>query len=414
MRTDIVVCPKCVPPNTIILGDSKPIDKFKVGDHTICGGAVNDVYRRDYEGELTLVKAVGLPPLKLTPDHPVLVSCIKGPKHGKRVFEELKFIPAKDIRHWDSKKYGRDYGHGLVIPKLKREMKITRLNLEPFTSTRGAKTARGMGYPTELEINKELAWLMGLYIADGYATKTEIGFSLSLSHKDEKVVEKVKKISLKMGYSPRSFRIPNERAVNVTIPSRILSRAFRSWFGSRASEKKIPNFLLMNYNDEIIRSCLDGYLCGDGCIVSSGLMRSSTVSEILALQLQLLSFSIGMSCRLRVRKGGESCIMGRKIVGKPIYQLDFQIPRYWNSMFKFEKEYIIAPVRKVDKVFYNGEVYNISTEKKIYLVSNAIVHNCGFRFSRSYARITACRGCPKSVASCALIKCPKCGNEFGA
>jgi len=406
------VCPKCVPPNTVILGDSKPIDKFKVGDHTICGGAVNAVHIRDYEGELALVKAVGLLPLKLTPDHPVLVSRIKGPKHGKRIFEEPNFIPAKDIRPWDSKKYGRDYGHCLVIPKLKREVKITRLDLEPFTSVVGAKTTKGMGYPMELEMNEELAWLMGLYIADGYAAEKEIGFCLSLSHKDEEVVEKVKKISLKVGYSPRIVNEPNERAVRVTIPSRILPRAFKSWFGSRADEKKIPDFLLMNSNDEIVRACLDGYLCGDGCTVNSNLMRSSTVSEILALQLQLLSFSIGMSCQLCVRKGGESYIRGRKIVGKPIYQVDFQIPRYWNSMFEFGNECVIAPVRKVGKVFYSGKVYNMSTERNIYLVSNAIVHNCGFRFSKSYARVTACRGCPVSVSTCPSIKCPRCSHEF--
>ncbi len=37
---------------------------------------------------------------------------------------------------------------------------------------------------------------------------------------------------------------------------------------------------------------------------------------------------------------------------------------------------------------------------------------CGFRFSRSYARITACRGCTLSVSSCSSIKCPRCDHEF--
>jgi phage terminase large subunit GpA-like protein len=37
---------------------------------------------------------------------------------------------------------------------------------------------------------------------------------------------------------------------------------------------------------------------------------------------------------------------------------------------------------------------------------------CGYRFSRSYARVTSCEGCPDSVLSCPFIKCPKCGHEF--
>ncbi|MHC1604663.1 MAG: hypothetical protein ACXQTP_01645 [Candidatus Methanofastidiosia archaeon] len=37
---------------------------------------------------------------------------------------------------------------------------------------------------------------------------------------------------------------------------------------------------------------------------------------------------------------------------------------------------------------------------------------CGFRFSKSYSRITSCRGCPQSISTCPMIKCPRCDNEF--
>ncbi|MCL4326513.1 MAG: hypothetical protein M1481_06835 [Candidatus Thermoplasmatota archaeon] len=39
--------------------------------------------------------------------------------------------------------------------------------------------------------------------------------------------------------------------------------------------------------------------------------------------------------------------------------------------------------------------------------------NCGFKFSVSYGRVTACNGCPSSyIGDCYLVKCPKCGEEF--
>ncbi len=37
---------------------------------------------------------------------------------------------------------------------------------------------------------------------------------------------------------------------------------------------------------------------------------------------------------------------------------------------------------------------------------------CGFRFSKSYSRITSCKGCPQSAGQCGLIRCPKCSHEF--
>ncbi|MCC7568938.1 MAG: hypothetical protein PHW58_07650 [Candidatus Methanofastidiosa archaeon] len=37
---------------------------------------------------------------------------------------------------------------------------------------------------------------------------------------------------------------------------------------------------------------------------------------------------------------------------------------------------------------------------------------CGFRFSRSYSRITMCNGCPHSIGHCANVKCPRCEHEF--
>jgi len=48
-------------------------------------------------------------------------------------------------------------------------------------------------------------------------------------------------------------------------------------------------------------------------------------------------------------------------------------------------------------------------EKKKDLVT---CPECGFTFSKTYSRIVSCKGCPQSVGHCALIKCPKCGQEF--
>ncbi|MGD2246966.1 MAG: hypothetical protein PVF58_01065 [Candidatus Methanofastidiosia archaeon] len=37
---------------------------------------------------------------------------------------------------------------------------------------------------------------------------------------------------------------------------------------------------------------------------------------------------------------------------------------------------------------------------------------CKSRFSKSYSRVTSCKGCPQSAGQCAYIRCPTCGHEF--
>ncbi len=51
----------------------------------------------------------------------------------------------------------------------------------------------------------------------------------------------------------------------------------------------------------------------------------------------------------------------------------------------FAKE-IFSPIRHVSRVSYDGNVYNIETTENTYLVSNAIVHNCGKWFATDMER----------------------------
>lgn len=45
---------------------------------------------------------------------------------------------------------------------------------------------------------------------------------------------------------------------------------------------------------------------------------------------------------------------------------------------------------------------------------SATCPKCGFEFSKLYARVVSCKGCPMFTSSCSIgkIKCPTCGHEF--
>ncbi|NMC76696.1 MAG: hypothetical protein GYA60_05305 [Candidatus Methanofastidiosa archaeon] len=46
--------------------------------------------------------------------------------------------------------------------------------------------------------------------------------------------------------------------------------------------------------------------------------------------------------------------------------------------------------------------------------SNDIVRcpKCNFTFSKQYSRVVSCQSCPMATASCTMVKCPRCQEEF--
>ena len=92
-----------------------------------------------------------------------------------------------------------------------------------------------------------------------------------------------------LGYSPR--KVKEKTACKCFISSFLLARAFLSWFGQGASNKKIPDFIMLHKDDEILRAFLKGWEDGDGHWYSNGHEKTNqhfsgaTISKTLGLQL---------------------------------------------------------------------------------------------------------------------------------
>ena len=70
-------CFVCVPGRTVIVGDNKQIRNSRAMDKSVGISGLCDVretFSRSYEGRLVKIRAAGLLPIELTPEHPVLVS----------------------------------------------------------------------------------------------------------------------------------------------------------------------------------------------------------------------------------------------------------------------------------------------------------------------------------------------------
>jgi Eukaryotic and archaeal DNA primase, large subunit/LAGLIDADG-like domain len=324
------------------------------------------------------IKAQGLLPVEVTPEHPLLVTNPILQSNGKIIgFTEPEWKEAKDI----SIKLEGEIGDYLVSPILKRNSKVSELDLSTFTNVHGQNVTRGRGYPIKLPLTTATAWLMGIYVAEGWASPSKGHVVFAFDRKETEFQDRVLEIAKSLGYSPR--RVQEKTATKCFISSFLLARSFKHWFGHGADRKKIPDFLMLHEDNEILRAFLKGWEDGDGYWRSEegGETRlhfsGATISRTLGLQLQLLYMSLGICANLSRRKtkaSGYTC--GRKVSLCDLYLIDYSLTGSKQTYSKFYAEFFLHPVRKKTFSKYVGNVHNIETTDNTYLVSNAVVHNC--------------------------------------
>jgi intein/homing endonuclease len=387
----VLRCYICVPGRTVIIGDNKQIQSLRAMDQSVGVSGLCDISKtlsRNYEGNLVKIRAAGMLPVEVTPDHPILVSrsTTSRRRRGKsrtqtRTFSELHWKEAASLV---PKKEGAE-GDYLFLPSVPGSFTQRTLSLGDFTNANGKRVCIARHFPLKMPLNTDTAWLLGIYIAEGFPSRTAAYFSLN--HNEKELQERIIKIGKSIGYSPTTYRAPTSTLV--VIPSRILARALSTWCGKGAKNKKIPDFVMFHKDLSLLKALLDGYAVGDGH-KSRVVSYMSTVSKVLALQLQILAARLELFLAISKVKNEPGLIDGRPIKGgSDKYMMEIR-PRSNQSFAKVTKLGILAPVREIENVAFKGQVYNLETTDNTYLVSNAVVHNCGKE---------ACPGCPY-LSSC--------------
>jgi len=361
-------CPHCVPPYTIISGSYRPITAMRVGDSCLgVSGHVKvlNTFEHFYHGRLVVIKARGLLPLKLTPEHQVLV--VTGAGHNQVMYTKPYWKMAKNV----IPKHSKEKGDYLLIPRVKGETDVAELTLEPYTTEWGFKVAKAKGCPTSLPLNYDTAWLLGLYVAEGDTCKTAVRFHLGKHERT--LVERLCGKIRKLGYSPRV--VENRTTISVEIQSRILPRAFKDWCGQKAENKRVPEFILYHKDNGVIKAFLKGYVEGDGCIIGN-LTQITTISLTLALQIQLLNARLGNIAKIWKRHVKDvHYIEGRRIKQKDSYSVGWTTGtnKHRGAILN---DFVAYPVESVEFTPYSGTVYNLETGDETYMAFNAVVHNC--------------------------------------
>jgi len=332
---------------------------------------ISKTYQHRCVGKVYEIKAAGLLPLRLTPEHPVLVVS------GRHMITRINHRMLRRLRlgapYWKDAcklepKTTNKSGDYILVPRLPGTESRRKITLEEFSSRRGLFVARAKRLPTSFWLCRDTAWLLGMYVAEGYTTSTGISFCLG-KHESELIAELFEKISA-LGYRPCARK--TRTAIEVSIRSRILSRAFSAWCGKGARFKRIPSFVISHVYDSIVKGFLDGYMQGDGYESrdhrSKTLTRgASTTSLRLALELQLLLVRLGVAATVcRVERPRVGRIENRTVNLHDYYQVAWCVKPKKKHAAVLE-DYVAYPVRSIKGTEYNGLIYNLRTAMEPFL-----------------------------------------------
>lgn len=379
----------CVTPDTIVLGDNKPISEYRPGDEaTGVSGRVGvlQTFDREYHGKLVEVTGRGMLPLLLTPEHPVL-TVQRDLRSGKGTYREgTAWKRAGELTSSPAVKVNGRFvlptqSHDcMLIPRVKGFFDVTKIALEAYATPRGLAIVIGRGEnpPLEFPLSNETAWLLGMYAAEGWSTKGHDVY-FSFGRHEDSLIQRVSELVASLGYAPQIE--VRETTTVVRFSSSILARAFREWCGHLAENKKIPDFILYQKNLDLLRAFLQGYLEGDGDEIRDSrgqtYVRATTISKVLALQVQLAYARLGQFARVSLgHRGGTSKILGRTVKTSDSYAVSVLTSKRKVADFRISDDFIAVPIRRITQKEYAGRVSNLETSDNTYLVSNAVVHNC--------------------------------------
>ena len=162
------------------------------------------------------------------------------------------------------------------------------------------KPINGKAITRTLELDFDLGYFLGIYLADGYSTKHFV----SISNTNKEVIEIVKRFAERLGIKTAEYDNHSgfSKSHDVRLYSSVLSEFVQN-FGSNAKEKKIPDFVF-SAEREFVRGLLQGYFDGDGSVsVERKTIRVFSSSKELIDGIALLLTRFGIFCVKRRMKG---------------------------------------------------------------------------------------------------------------
>lgn len=243
-----------------------------------------------------------------------------------------------------------------------------------------------------MNIEKDLAYLIGWHIAEGHVSTYNQASFLSLNMNDP--IDEINKISKK--YWGKEYVSASDKGscIQYGLYSK-KAKEFYKQFGCGAKNKFIPNEFKLLSND-VLKSLIKGIFSGDGFVnIENKRAGLTSISENLIYDVSDILNILEIPHQINmIREEGDSEILGRKVYVQNCYSIKIfgkNFDKFVDSVFNLQTEvksnrsrsyisngYLYSRIFNIETVEYNKPyVYDIEVEEDhSYVSTHAVFHNC--------------------------------------
>lgn len=402
---------------------------------------VSKAFMHRYAGELVRLKAMSAPEIVVTPNHEVLVVerdapdriikvpaadltedhylvVPKGEASGSPVtFDVAQVLAEQPVRMLrraarrveterlvaalgssrSSAQVGAELGYHPAYVRTLRS-RLTRGRLETSETVPLAvqvedglvrfASERRPGIPQEVPLDENVAWLLGLFCAEGHVKESRdrpnshrLILSFALTERD--LAEHAARL-LAETFGVRPQLVLRRTTITVEIGKASLAVLFRALCGTGAAAKRVPAEIFLA-PEAIVRAFLEGYLVGDGAETPTHVV-GQTVSAELAHGLYELGLRLGVLPSIhRWQPPPQTVIEGRVVRQSALWFVKFKKDRLQQADLSRERTrwkdagaHFLVPLLRIEKERYEGPVYNLEVDHPThsYAAPALAVGNC--------------------------------------
>ena len=281
---------------------------------------------------------------------------------------------------------------------------------EPAAGTVRTKGSR-VNTRREVALDEDVAWLVGLWLAEGSTEKSRKGqpnaLTWNLCKDEQQLAERVQTIVRQaFGVPSRIYSIPSKpNCLFVKVSSVPMARwMFRICGHGNTYSKRVPKEVFIS-DDGVRLACLRGWMAGDGCPLggrrgdrpqySACKATGVSVSRGLVRDMKYLAHSCGILCsdtirkaRGRSRQASDLHFYGENAVAVFPEQLTASVGTRKPSVWRVDGGFA-ARLRETERQAFDGTVYCIGVEQDHAFIANGYaVHNCVSHGSRNARDLT--------------------------
>ena len=165
----------------------------------------------------------------------------------------------------------------------------------------------------KIKLDNDFGFIIGIYLADGWVTKTFVGISKNNENIRKRVTDWCDKYGITYHLVTTVDKYIKGTSNDLKIHSTLLARMFKIICDTGSENKYIPSFAY-TAPDDFIRGLMDGYFSGDGSVCKkSGSITCSSVSENLTLGVSFLLSYLGIFGKLYTNNIGTKTENIKKI-----------------------------------------------------------------------------------------------------